>query len=95
MGVNAVMPSRGDAAPSRHPYHTSLQEIRKPWSIRHDQTFPVPLFQDRLRVIRVAVKVYVWCQLSLRNVENLLHECGVDISHETVWFRGQSLSRRY
>ena len=30
--------------------------------------------------------LYVRFPLSLRNVEDLLHERGVDVSHETVWF---------
>jgi putative transposase len=30
--------------------------------------------------------LYVRFPLSLRNVEDLLHECGVEISHETVRF---------
>jgi hypothetical protein len=32
--------------------------------------------------------MYVKYSLSLRNVEDLLHECGVDISHETGDFDG-------
>ena len=30
--------------------------------------------------------MYVWFPLSLRNVEDLLHERGIEISHETVRF---------
>jgi putative transposase len=30
--------------------------------------------------------LYVRCPLSLRNVEDLLHERGIEISHETVRF---------
>ena len=30
--------------------------------------------------------MYVRYPLSLRNVEDLLHERGIEISHETVWF---------
>ena len=37
-------------------------------------------------IIRLAVMMYVRFPLSLRNVEDLLHERGVDISHETVRF---------
>ena len=40
----------------------------------------------RLQIIRLAVMMYVRFPLSLRNVEDLLHERGVDISHETVRF---------
>jgi putative transposase len=37
-------------------------------------------------VIRLAVMTYIQFPLSLRNVEDLLHERGIDISHETVRF---------
>ena len=37
-------------------------------------------------IIRSAVMLYVRFPLSLRNVEDLLHERGIDISHETVRF---------
>lgn len=37
-------------------------------------------------IIRVAVMLYVRFLLYLRNVDDLLHECGVDVSHETVRF---------
>jgi len=37
-------------------------------------------------VIRLAVMMYVRFPLSLRNVEDLLHERGIDISYETVRF---------
>ena len=30
--------------------------------------------------------LYVCCPLSLRNVEDLLHERGIDMTHETVRF---------
>ncbi len=35
-------------------------------------------------IIRLAVMYYVRFLLSLRNVEDLLHERGVDVSHETI-----------
>jgi len=35
-------------------------------------------------IIRLAKVIYVRFPLSLRNVEGLLHERGIDISHETV-----------
>jgi putative transposase len=35
-------------------------------------------------VIRLVVMMYVKYPLSLRNVEDLLHERGIDISYETV-----------
>lgn len=37
-------------------------------------------------VIRLAVMLYVRFPLSLRNVEDLLHDRGIEISHETVRF---------
>ena len=37
-------------------------------------------------VIRLVVMMYVKYQLSLRNVEDLLHERGIDICYETVRF---------
>ncbi len=37
-------------------------------------------------MIRLAVMLYVRFPLSLRNVEDLLHERGIDITHETVRF---------
>lgn len=37
-----------------------------------------------LEIIRLAVMLYVRFPLSLRNVEDLLHERGIEISHVTV-----------
>ena len=37
-------------------------------------------------IIRLAVMMYIRFPLSLRNVEDLLHERGIEISHETVRF---------
>ncbi len=34
----------------------------------------------------MAVMLYILFPLSLRNVEDLLHERGIEISHETVRF---------
>ena len=44
----------------------------------------VPLLQDFAEVIRLAVLMYVRFPLSLRNVEDLLFERGIDLCHETV-----------
>ena len=41
-------------------------------------------FKTSPEIIRLAVMMYVRFPLSLRQVEDLLHERGVDISHETV-----------
>jgi len=47
---------------------------------------PFKYFKTSREVIRLAVMMYVRFPLSLRNVEDLLHERGVEISHETVRF---------
>jgi|GEM_PF-1051440 hypothetical protein len=47
---------------------------------------PFKYFKTSPEIIRLAVMLYVRFPLSLRNVEDLLHERGVDISHETVRF---------
>lgn len=41
-------------------------------------------FKTSPEIIRIAVMMYVRFPLSLRNVEDLLHERGIDITHETV-----------
>ena len=43
-------------------------------------------FKTSPEIIRLAVMMYVRYPLSLRNVEDLLHEPGIDITHETVRF---------
>ena len=51
---------------------------------------PFKYFKTSPEIIRLAVMLYVRFPLSLRNVEDLLHERGIDISHETVrywWHR--------
>jgi putative transposase len=45
---------------------------------------PFRYFKTSPEVIRLAVMMYIRFPLSLRNVEDLLHERGIDISHETV-----------
>tara|TARA_R110002073_G_scaffold33185_2_gene99816 strand:- start:55 stop:756 length:702 start_codon:yes stop_codon:yes gene_type:complete len=47
---------------------------------------PFQYFKTSPEVIRLAVMMYVRFPLSLRNVEDLLHERGIDVSHETVRF---------
>ncbi|MZR11436.1 IS6 family transposase [Maritimibacter sp. DP07] len=56
--------------------------MSKPSPFRYFRTLP--------EIIRLAVMLYVRFPLSLRNVEDLLHERGIDVSHETVrywWHR--------
>lgn len=45
---------------------------------------PFRYFNSSPEVIRLVVLMYVRFPLSLRNVEDLLFERGIDISHETV-----------
>ncbi|MFT6660107.1 MAG: putative transposase [Maricaulis maris] len=45
---------------------------------------PFRYFKTSPEIIRLAVMMYVRCPPSLRNVENLLHERGIDTTHETV-----------
>lgn len=47
---------------------------------------PFKYFKTSPEIIRLAVMLYVRFPLSLRNVEDLLHERGIDASHETVRF---------
>ena len=47
---------------------------------------PFKYFKTSPEVIRLAVMMYIRFPLSLRNVEDLLHERGIDITHETVRF---------
>jgi putative transposase len=47
---------------------------------------PFRYFKTSPEIIRLAVMMSVRFPLSLRNVEDLLHERGIDISHETVRF---------
>ncbi len=45
---------------------------------------PFRYFKTSPEIIRLAVMMYIRFPLSLRNVEDLLHERGIDICHETV-----------
>ena len=47
---------------------------------------PFRYFKTSPELIRLAVMMYIRFPLSLRKVEDLLHERGNDISHETVRF---------
>jgi putative transposase len=56
----------------------------------HQPASPFRYFNSSPEVIRLAVLLYVKYPLSLRNVEDLLAERGIDISHKTVrywWIR--------
>ena len=45
---------------------------------------PFRYFKTSPEIIRLAVMMYIRFPLSLRQVEDLLHERGIDISYETV-----------
>ena len=47
---------------------------------------PFRYFRTSPEIIRLAVMLYVRYPLSLRNVEDLLHERAIEISHETGRF---------
>ena len=49
---------------------------------------PFRYFRTSPEIIRQAVMLYVRFPLSLRSVEDLLHERGIEVSHETVRFAG-------
>ena len=54
-------------------------------------TNPFRYFKTSPEIIQLAVMMYVRFPLSLRNVEDLLHERGVDVCHESIrlwvdWF---------
>ena len=45
---------------------------------------PFRYFKTSPEIIRLAVMLYIRFPMSLRNVEDLLHERGIEISRETV-----------
>ncbi len=47
---------------------------------------PFRYFKTSPEIIRLAVMMYVRYAMSLRNVEDLLHERGIEVSYETVRF---------
>ncbi len=54
--------------------------------VRMTQRSPFRYFKTSPEIIRLAVMMYVRFPLSLRNVQDLLHERGIDICQETVRF---------
>ena len=47
---------------------------------------PFKYFKTSPKIIRLAVMYYIRYPLSFRQVEDILHERGIDICHETVRF---------
>jgi transposase-like protein len=64
-----------------------------PMPRRRKPSSPFRYFNSSPEVIRLAVLLYVKYPLSLRNVEDLLAERGIDISHETSATGGTGLVR--
>jgi putative transposase len=56
------------------------------WRRRMTKRSPFRYFKTSSEINRLAVMMYVRFPLSFRNVEDLLHERGIDISYETVRF---------
>ena len=56
------------------------------WHLWMTENSPLRYFKTSPDIIRLAVMLYVRFPLSPRNVEDLLHERGVEESHETVRF---------
>jgi putative transposase len=48
------------------------------------KTDPFRHYHSSPEIIRLAVMMYVRFPFSFRNVEDLLHKHGIDISHETL-----------
>ena len=55
-----------------------------PRKSRAKPSYPFRCFNSSPEVIRLVVMMYIRFPLSLRNVEDLLFERGIDICHETV-----------
>lgn len=53
-------------------------------AVRHDQRLAFRDFKTSPKIIRLAVVPCIRFPLSLRNVEDILHERGIEMSHETV-----------
>jgi transposase-like protein len=70
----------------RRPHHQTKcsQRLWPWWAWGMSNAFRY--FNSSPEVIRLVVMMYVRHPLSLRNVEDLLAERGIDISHETVRF---------
>jgi putative transposase len=51
---------------------------------------PFQYFKTSPKVIHLAVMLYICLPFSLRNVEDMLHDRGISISHETaqLWWSG-------
>ena len=60
------------------------------WYFGMTKPSPFRYFKTSPEIIRLAVVMYVRFSLSLRNVGDLLHQRGIDVSHESIrywWYR--------
>tara|TARA_B100001750_G_scaffold247996_1_gene276106 strand:- start:3630 stop:3878 length:249 start_codon:yes stop_codon:yes gene_type:complete len=48
------------------------------------KNYPFKYYKTSPEIIKLAVMYYVRFPLSLRQVEDILHERGIDICHETI-----------
>ncbi len=55
-----------------------------PYPSQMNKRDPFKYFKTSPDIIRLAVMMNVRFPLSLRNVEDLLHERGIDVSHESI-----------
>ena len=70
-----------------------LQGTAVRYPLRMPKRSPFRYFKTSPEIIRLAVMLYIRFPLSLRNVEDLVHERGIDICHETVRFWWHCLAR--
>ena len=73
------------AVVGRHDGINGRDNLAKSLSVYECKT-PSRYFHSSPEIIRLAVKMYVRFPLSLRQVEELLAERGINICHQTVWF---------
>ena len=58
----------------------------KRYNLKMPKKNPFKYFKTSHEIIRLAVMYYVRYPLSFRQVEDILHERGIEISHETIRF---------
>ena len=83
------------ARPDRH-WRKNLRAGRAAPSLAHmTQPDPSLYFKARPKIIGLAVTLEIRFPLSLRNVEDLLHERGIGVSHETIHSQRVASVRRH
>jgi putative transposase len=60
-------------------------------AFRMSKRSPFRYLKTSPEIIGLGLMLYIRFPLSLRNVEDLLHERGIEISHETVRYRWNRL----